>query len=209
MNVHLFSGNLEWSVQIHIWRTLLLTGLTWKIPVGTGESLPRRTPALKLEVSQRCLLRGFRPLGRPAFSLNRGQKSHCPCSKPPEWWGGTRKCSSVYLVDSETEAQRAGLEGTRSHRRGKVWRSRTAMLARVLSGAAPGTPDSRKSARVCHLTVTSSTSPSQGFMLWWKRSPVPYGDIWNVISLAQNKARLRRKRQLAGFIVPLAPFMCF
>lgn len=82
---------------IPTWRTLLLTGLTWKIPVGTGESLLQRTPALKPAVSQGCPFSGFCMVAAQ-ISVSLSQF----LDKLPDWWG---------LVESGIEAQRIGLEG--------------------------------------------------------------------------------------------------
>lgn len=107
MYVDLSAGNLEWFVLIPTWRTLLLTGLTWKIPVGTGESLLQSTPALKLAVSQGCPFRGL-CLVAAQISVSLSQF----LDKLPEWWG---------LVDSGIEAQRTGLEGKSTLGGNKCW----------------------------------------------------------------------------------------
>ena len=80
--------------------------------MGTGESLPRRIPASRLEVSQGRPLRGVsHQRAGERVPLTKDRKCTVIWVRLPEWLGGERECSCVYLSDSEIEAQKAGLEG--------------------------------------------------------------------------------------------------
>lgn len=79
----------------------------------------------------------------------------------------------MYLLDSEIEAQRAGLGGVGTHRRGRVLRGRTMTFTGVLDVSTAGTLDLRRSVRV-YVSFNSwarNTLPLKGFVALVKKVP--------------------------------------